>query len=355
MNSFTKKDTNKLKGIAILVIVCHHVFWNSFFVDGTTQIFIFPILTAFITRWGFCFNHVFAALTGFGMAFSLSNKQSSLKYILEREVQIIGLVIPVYIIASVSFILLDGFIRLYSQNHIPVSLSILLDMGGYSDIFRLVKFNPTWWYFGATHVITIAVCLIDWLSKKSYRFLQHVYLLAVVILSVLMFVRPILYGCMILSALVGACIYKYNVIEKIDSFVSTVNLRKYIKSIVIFVFSFALLLIWSIGVRYKDPHFISAIFLPLSCFLLVKEFLKIECSIFELIGKNSSYIFMIHTFIYSVFCFSSQWVYSFRYAFATYLSVIIFSVLIGCVIDKIEVATNYKYVLSIIRKGVQND
>lgn len=30
--TFSKEDTNIVKGIAILIIACHHIFWNELFV-----------------------------------------------------------------------------------------------------------------------------------------------------------------------------------------------------------------------------------------------------------------------------------------------------------------------------------
>lgn len=72
--TFTKENTNIVKGIAILLIVCHNVFWNYFFSDGGKRVFLFSGLTLSLTRWGFCCNHIFSTITGYGIAASARKK-----------------------------------------------------------------------------------------------------------------------------------------------------------------------------------------------------------------------------------------------------------------------------------------
>lgn len=106
-HTFTKENTNIVKGIAILLIVCHHVFWDYFFSDGRAQKFFISDLTKFFTRWGFCCNHVFSAITGYGIA-ALERNNRPTKLFLHREISLLSAFVPIYIAASIVYTMSGG-------------------------------------------------------------------------------------------------------------------------------------------------------------------------------------------------------------------------------------------------------
>lgn len=355
-HTFNKDHTNIVKGLAIMIIVCHHVFWNALIIkgDGSTKI-LFSDLTIFVTRWGFCCNHVFAAITGFGIAASIKSKKP-LRVLYRREISVISLAIPVYIVASIVFILFcggfDTFFNIYHGSSSKSILNIFLDMIGLSDAFQLRLLNPIWWYFSAVHVFTIALIMICvYFENRQSR---HGFLFMAIIWFITMIINPILYGCMMLAALSGFLINYYNLIDKITYLFHVSLKNRFIGYITEFLFIFSLFYFWYFFVKKEeDPHLVSAILLPLPFFLLAKEFvyrIPIVSKGLMFIGKYSAYIFMIHGLIYSVYPFSRRFVYSFEYGIVTYIIVLMISLGVGIVMEKILRIIGYKKMINTLKE-----
>ena len=356
-NTFNRDSTNIVKGMAILLIVVHHVFWNSFFAqDSIPQVFIFPVVTRLITRWGFCFIHVFSAITGYGFAISI-RKKHPFSVFLRREVSLLSVFLPIYLLSTLVFIVFCGgfnqFYKVYYQDTIlGTVINILLDSLGLSDMFGMSILNPTWWYFSAAHFICFSLFVLSLLC--SIRLKRSGYLIIWLTLLVYLFFFPCLYGCMMLSALSGFVICYYNIFGIISKlyckFIKNYIVGYLIETVLLFIG----FILWFQLIHIFDPHFVSAIMLPLPIMLLAKDFINKLVGInkfFIFLGKKSAYIFMIHTLVYSVYPFAKEFVFSAKYAFVTYLLVVAISVFGGIIIDRIEEIIGYKkYIKSIKEK-----
>lgn len=324
---------------------------------GINQLFLFPELSKFFTRWGFVCNHVFAGITGYGLASKLSQKESISdvwRVYYEREVSLISTAVPLYIIASIVFIVTCGGVSKYLgiyKNHSIVA-NIILDMFGCADIFKLNMMNPTWWYFGVSYFFVTALCTLILGLRYIKIDKKLAYIVAYCALVAMLFIKPFLYGNVTLSCLTGVLIYKFDIVTRISK---TFENRKnvVVGRTVEMVCILIAFLLWYFLARHLDTHFVSAIILPPVFMLVVTDYIQhipVAKNVLAFIGKYSAYVFMIHTFIYNIFTYSSDFVYSFKYAIVTYLLVLGISLCTGIFIDCVEVKLGYKCIIEKLKE-----
>ncbi len=332
---FSKKHSICLKGFSILIILIHHIFWNQFFGTETKQLYILPIpIISRIVQYGFCFNHVFFAITGYGIAEKL--KEGNENFIISREKKLLILFVPTFIFSVICYSVLTGNIfNIYNnENFVKRIVYLGIDAVGLADLFKTPSLNPTWWYLSALQFCMLFTIILARASKKIRFEVPLLFILLVI------HYRFDLYFCCCLSCYIGYYINKSGLLLLLDNKLNTWY-KKIIYVILICVF-------WYVGNKILDIHFISSLFLPLLFISSARYLFKIKVwnSLFLFIGKYSGYIFLTHTLFYMILLPVNQFVYSFKYAFITYLIVLFLSVLSGILI---QMMTNIG--IKVIRKG----
>lgn len=202
------------------------------------------------------------------------------------------------------------------------------------------------------HVIIIVMTFLCVFFSKKFQ--KNGYAFVWVFLFALMVAKPILYGSMVLSALSGFLIFRYDIVGRLSLLFTNKHTPNKVLGRIAEILS---LCIWAIGwyglVQRFDAHLVSAVMLPLPFMLLAKDFLQYIPGInsgIAFVGKYSTYIFMIHTLIYNVYPFARNFVFSFEYAVITYFLVVGMSLIIGIIIDKVECIIGYKKIIELAKE-----
>ncbi len=340
-NCFSKSDSVITKGICILIILVHHLFFYQFFGNEVQQEFLFPHFTKVLTGYGFCLNHVFFAITGYGIAMKL-NKEEILPIIIKREKSIFRLFIPVFIFSCILYLIfmkssINSFLQnVYGSEKIKAIGYFFIDSLTLADLGKTPTLNPTWWFLSATQFVIFGSLIVISVAKKS-NLLFVIYFF--VIMWQIHYGDDNLYVNCLIAGITGGGIYTYSVIERISSFFKNIRFGIIIEAILLLFLCF----IWYVLKSFVDIHFISAILIPIIVFCFIHDYVKkakLISLLFYKVGSISSYIFLLHTMFYLIVTPIKKFCYSFKYAFVTYLLVLGLSILSGVLIKECVNITN---------------
>lgn len=330
-NVFTKDKTLILKGIAIILLLFHHVFYSTYTLRvQSPQLFIFSNLTGFLCKNGAISIFIFAILSGYGLAASSeTDKLNSSKIIIHRERKLLSIYIPIYLIGLIGLLVDSGVtIRtlqaVYGENIQQCLLSILLDMLGVADLFGLQILNPTMWYMSAAHIIIVGGTVYDYFDKKTRMGTE---ILALLIMYGATHQGEVLFDCL-LAGCIGVWLYSHRILQKISLFFSG-KCKRIIELLVL------LLLFWVYifidRSELIDFYYLAALFMCLTLIITndYLAYIPVLNKIMYFLGERSSVIFMIHTYYIVVWKRFSCFVYSFQYAWQTFAIVLIMCLVVS--------------------------
>ena len=346
--AFDKRQTNIAKGVAILMLIWHHLFSNnSFVLEKVSYLFNINGTTFETFLASFCkvCVAVFLLLSGYGLfksfekfsnKYSITNKKSRIKCnLFFVRNHLVGLLFDfwiVYIIfAIMGFFLNHNPVEVYSHS----VLYFVIDFFGLSYLLNTPTLNETWWFMSIIIVYYILFLLI----VKMFNYSSEVLLAFSFLLIFIPYINLMQLNVWLFSFVLGMYIAKYNLFERIN-----IKLNKISISILFVIFTLTV----SLFIRYKiisqsvvfDGLF-SVIIILLS-YLIISKFKWIGYIFYQL-GKYSGYIFMFHTFIFKYYF--GNFIYGFNYSILIFgvmvVICIIFAIVISaikkvCHIDKLE-------------------
>lgn len=342
---FSKNDTNIAKGIGIALILFSHVFENTF-IYGTdnSQTFLFYGLTRLLCKYGGGFMAVFSAISGYGI-YKQSEKKSIKDIIVQREVKLLGIYIPVYIICSLAYITLNengltSFLQIYGlgeYNSISIAFRIAIDMLGLRCLFHMPTLNLTWWYMSVEHVIIFILPLLIEVSKK----LRIKTVVLAIIIGYCAYVEKTsasFYGgfsCNLLAAYIGYYI------GDTKAFEHDLNMKS---SVMVCLFCLVLMIAGITLLETLNTYFAFS-FLGITVMLYVRYSNLLHAkgieNILAFVGKNSGIVFMVHSFFLSILeCFS--FIYDYKYALVTYIVTMLLSLAVGVVANGLLKTKRYQ-------------
>lgn len=286
---FTIESTNIAKGIAIFLLLFHHLGISPDLALFNKNSFL--LITANQFRVCVC---IFVILSGFGLNESFNKKYEYkildfLKFIFKHLTKLMTNYWIIFII-FVAFGCLMKFrtLEIYGDN---VFQNLIIDFFGLAHLFKTPTFNATWWFMSLIILLYLSFPLLKILLKKWP-------LLLILIIIYLFKFKPLTFYSDInrymFSFVLGMIISEYGLFEKLK------NLNKnYIECIIISL----LYMVFGFYARSIYVGIYEIIFgLAIICFsVLIISKTKILKKFIVLIGKNSSNIFMFHTFIYKYF------------------------------------------------------
>lgn len=337
---FTKKHSTMTKGILIIFMLAHHLFYpgqipmyevNTLLKD---QIRIDHLILFFkICVAGFSF------LSAYGITCTLKNMESrgpaaDMSVILKRLIKLQSASVIIYILAVLykQFVMSQSILEFYSPSGPDIAhvvLSMFLDAFGLAFFMGNPLLNVTWWYLSyAILLIAVMPFVFKAYEKFRYALLPAACLIALTI--------PDNRGAfwIYLPTVFLGCAFAYeNWFEKLKNWGQGSKLKKTGK---FFASLFVLYL------SYAFSKYISLDFSALLIFVIpymVYEFfaaLPIVNFCLEFIGRHATNIFLIHTFLYIYFC--DAFIYSFQDSWK------IMSVLLGiCLILSVILELFKKY------------
>ncbi|MCR5636629.1 MAG: acyltransferase [Clostridiales bacterium] len=349
---FDKRQTNIAKGIAVLLLLWHHVFYNN---PNNYELFSslmsvngIPIESLISDFCKVCVA-IFLILSGYGLCKSYESFSKSYgrvfkdKSILKARFgfainHLLKLMFSFWFVYLV-FVPLSiwfgtPFWNVYNDN----ILFGVLDFLGLSALFGTPTINSTWWFMG---VIIVYYLLFPLLMKL----LDYCGEILVAISACLLFV-PVFYALpnqlstWILPFTAGMYFSKNNLFEKCDVRINNVFQK------CIFVF---LGIISTALMRYINAGFdtLFAFAVIIGCYFLLSKMMFINV-LLEHLGKYSGAIFMFHTFIYSYYF--KNFIYSFKYAPLIFLIMVLLCYVIAVGLEWLKKLTRYDKLINRIAR-----
>ena len=170
MNELSKNDSNIIKGVAIILMMFHHLFRLASFSKGyNTNFFPFTVnrMARLCTFFKICVS-LFVFITGYGLLKNYKKNKNRQTFFIQRYFKIIS---PFWFVAIIYFIytqLYNGkFINFFFSKNIYTGIfNVLINFLGLSGLVQTANYSGNWWYVGAALVFVFMVPLIYTASKK---------------------------------------------------------------------------------------------------------------------------------------------------------------------------------------------
>ncbi len=346
---FSKLDTNKVKGLAIILMVFHHCFLSPARYAGQEVIFA-PFSESSVNSVALSMKvcvAIFTFLSGYGIAISYSkmtdfSRKSVLKNVFRRWRNLILPFIFIWVLLNLYSLVMG--IGWYTRTYGNEPLSILyaaIDALGLAQIFGTPTFISTFWYMSLAQIIVVVFPLLYLTYKKLGAV---VLMLFATIFSVLFLTKPLFFlneGCLaffpayIIVVCLGLICGDKNLLVKIKDFIIVKNV--YINIIIHFVVLIGLIIAgfcFRPGVRGSEFIGIFDAAFSLVIILFMFEFINnipIVKYVFYFLGIHSMTIFLIHNFIRTAWYY--HFTYSFKNAYLITLVLLSISLAVAVVID----------------------
>ena len=353
---FDLKQTNIAKGVALLLLLWHHLFYNNpdnyelynsvFVINGV------PVECLLANLCKICVA-IFLILSGYGLFKSYDsyctklsiNRDSTIsitdtfRYLKIRLIKLYSDYWFIFIIfVPLGLLFGRSFLNYYGKN----PLNYLADFFGVSYLLHNnldYTFNGTWWYMSICIVYYILFPIIYKCFKK--------YAETFLILSFLLIFIPIDYAQLttwLFPFVIGMYLAKYNLFEKIS-----LLLNNYINKLLTCIL-FVVILAYFRWFIVKNSVPLDGIFglsIILFTYLIISS-IPIVSTILEELGKYSGMIFMFHTFIFSYYF--KDFIYGFKYSIFIYIVFVLICYIVARMLKAIQHLIKYdKLIIVLIR------
>lgn len=343
---FDKKQTNIAKGIALLMLLLHHLFYNNP-EKYDSFISLFSIkgipVECFIADFCKVCVAIFLFLSGYGLYKSYNsyivnlenrNYKVSIKndfiYVKNHLINLLSQYWFIYIIfVSMGFFFGRNPFDIYQGN----ILYFVTDFFGLAYLFGTPSMNLTWWFMSIIILFYLAFPLLFRIHKYSPEIL-------LITSTVMLFYPNILFSPRLIYLwlcpfVFGMYISDNNILERL----ANKGNKKYKIAIFSIISLFLLLLLrYSIFNNYVSIDFLIALFIVLTSYVVISK-IPILNRVLEELGKYSGQIFMFHTFIYHYY-FKEQ-IYWFKYSILIYLVMVIVCYVVARLISWLMQVTRY--------------
>lgn len=323
---FTNKYTNIAKGVAILLMLIHHIGLDPIMSELPSSPFFYTLFA----QGKVCVS-IFLILSGYGLCISSDRKKAdnikdlcvfSAKHLLKLMMNFWLIFVIAVMYGTISG---KRPLSIYGNN---IAKNMLIDFLGMANLFETPTYNATWWFMSLIIVLYVIFPIMKKLLKKSPI------LFTIIIFWVTIF-RPIplkdhvlLLNDYLIAFGLGMLFAEFKLFDKI---------RKLNKSKTEEIILTILFLILGISLRWKFGRILYDSVCAISIIFFCNNILapiKGVNYILEILGKNSSNIFMLHTFIYSYFFMG--FILKFRYLVIMYVVLIVLSLIVSIIIEQIK-------------------
>ncbi|MBR2589977.1 MAG: acyltransferase [Clostridia bacterium] len=341
-NTFTIKHTNIVKGIAILMLLWHHLFSsnpNTF--DRYVSVFWIKGIPVEVFIGGFCkvCVAIFMFLSGYGLFKSytaFSQKEKGIKkdssFIKNRWLKLMSPFWFVYVVfVPLSLFFGTSFLEVYGKN----PFHYIADFFGLSYLFygNTYTMNETWWYMSIIIVLTLLFPLI---VKGYKKFPELAVFISIAVCIILPSLKIKDFSVWICPLVIGVFFAHKQLFEKISGVFDT-TLKQVLIITVSFILFFYIRMTTSMYTVKVDFLFM----LPfiLTGFFIIPKIPFIR-TVLEQLGKKSGLIFLFHTFIFSKYF--QKFTYSFKYSVLIYIIFLAVCVAVAFALDGLMRLTRYQ-------------
>lgn len=300
--TFSKEYTLFVKGIAIIILCWHHLYWHEVALPISVLNTSFIDLSTALTK--VCVA-LFTILSGYGINESYKRAKNknyllfAVKHVKNLLINYWWVYIPVFIL---SFWLHGGGtpVRIYNLGGVNGIRNFLFDFLGIRALIYSPTLNNTWWYMEAVIFFYLLFPLFHFVMKKCSGILLFVSSLPVMLVTLGIFWpkllttdRELFY---IFPFIIGMCLSEYKVLDKsvcwgeaykkemlwgsLTAVAAAMILRTQAPMLTDVLYALAIIVL---AIALKSLH------------------LKPIHRLFEILGRYSMDIFLIHSFIYFYF------------------------------------------------------
>lgn len=360
---FSKKDTSAVKGVAILMMLYHHLFLDPSRYEGFTVDFS-PLgeeKSLIIAQFFKICVAIFVFLSGYGITISLKriDKNDKLAYKKQIGKRMFSLMSGFWFIYVICFILALVFDKSiltkgYAANNIFNSIwFIFVDFMGLAKLFSTPTIIGTWWYMSLAIIIVVAMPLF-------YKFYEKYGTVALLVSSMVLcgifedknydMVRWMFTLCL------GIVFADKSLLTRIKAFriVKKIKVVDYLIKLVLYT----AIMIASIYARtYADwtvsylRDGIIPVIVIIWCYTILFE-IKPVYVVLDFLGKYSTNIFMSHTLLRGYLL--KDFIYSRQHFLIIYLTLIVLSLAFAIVIDLLKKATQYDRLCKFVTNKILN-
>lgn len=336
MGIISLQQSNYLKSIAILMMLCLHLF-NTLDYQGLFEPLLYiglKPLVYYISLFCDACVPIFAFVTGYGLYFKY--QQNEMIFWKDNLKRLKKLYLNYWIIIVLFPVVLGFFL---SKENYPGSILRLL--GNLSAIFT--SYNGAWWFLT---IYLLFVLTSSTVFKIFERINPYVFILILFILYLVCFYFRIyqsanyqsevlneiqtiliLYGCTLFQFMLGAFALRFNWKTRVADFLGFIKHSQFL-----FVTATILLII----VHALVPNFIIA---PFTALVFVFLFVQLELNPFfskvlDFFTPHATNIWLIHMFFYMIFF--KSFIYSVHYVVPIFLLLVLCCISSSIVINKIN-------------------
>ncbi len=366
-NKFNKDNTLALKGIAIIMMLFHHLFRKESLFSGY-KVSFFPFNQEFIMEMSTTFKicvSIFAFITGYGLLLSLkklnskyqwSSKEIS-KWIVDRLIKTLS---GFWIIAILSYVIcqaIDGRIGtvFFKDDILYGIIKMIIDFLGLSKLFGTTRFIGAWWYMSVAILFVFSVPIFVKLFKKC----GHIPIL----IAVIVFPRIIGwkyvnsdYITFLFPLLLGIIFAENNLMVKIANF--KVHRNVWISKMIKFVIETAVIvLLYILYTKLPMKLFweIRYGIIPVCLICYLYEFfldLAGIKTILKFLGKHSMNIFLVHEFLRANYL--ANFIYSFRNFLKIGIVLLVCSLVISIILELFKKVIRYDKSINKLQNTIKN-
>ena len=291
---FTNQYTNISKGIALLLLLFHYLGLNP-------ELHLFStsgIANVIAEQCKVCVA-IFLILSGYGLNASFNKKMKEKSYcfgIIKFSLKnLLKLMFNFWIIFGI-FICFGHFTGIRQINSVYGSESLVknlfIDFLGLADLFKTPTYNATWWFMSLIIILYIIFPILKTFLKKT----PLVFILIAFCISKFgLFRFYTTLNIYLFAFCLGMFVSEFFIFDKIKNMHATKIQEMFSAIIVLFI---GLYTRYKLGGEFDTFAAFSIIFFGNS---IVANLGNIIRSVFRFLGKHSSNIFMMHTFIYKYF------------------------------------------------------
>ena len=349
--------SNCLKGVAVIILLFHHCFLSPKRYTGHELKMLF--LPERFLNIAAAYGKICVALFVFVSAYGLTKKMMSLeakgeisyfegagKVISIRLVKLLGNFIYYFLfITAACAILRPGLLTDCYSKTFPDNVEyFILDMLGIAHYLDTPSLIGTFWYYGLAIFLVLVLPLLYWLLVRMQPFMFMV--LMIVINFFVSFANKDIWHYFLCIGVGMVCAYTNFITRGIEyKFVRSEMKNKIIK-FVLGIFCILLSVIIREGPLKGTLYPVWDAVIPVLIVLFCCEFLftvPVLGNVFHYLGIYSAGIFLIHNFIRSRWFY--DYTYSFRYPALIVLMLLIESLIVAIILEKLKKLLHYNKLL----------
>lgn len=367
---FSKDDTQKVKGLAIIFMFIHHCFLDPSRYTGK-EINFFPFSEGLVNNVALSMKicvAMFVFLSAYGMTLSFKKvnnhfdctKKEISNLILKRYIKMMGGFMFVFIFLQLYSLVagMEWYTHVYGTGIMSV-LYAVIDLFGMAQIFHTPTFIATFWYMSLAQIIIFILPVMIWIYK---RFSGYILISIAIMISILFPVttadasKPNTYAfftvyvvCIALGIIAAdhqtfTALKSYNPLKQVPFIGKLIKFIIYIAVIILLVYfrhhtrSTALLPVWEALIPLIVIGF---------CFEFI-DHIPVISSILNLLGKYSMDMFLIHNFIRIAWYY--DFTYSFKYAILVVFVLLIITLAVSIILELIKKLIRFDYLINLVQR-----